>query len=287
MVITGPTACERKLLGTRAFGEVRLLDGSRLRLLVDMDGVIYRGGRALPGLTEFFEWISTEGHAYMLVTNNASRSPEEIAVQLHGMDIHVPSERIVTSAMATAVWLREQAPERARVLCIGGSGLWKELYGNDSAFVPDDADPEWVVVGLDRNVTYARMAAASLAVQRGARYVATNPDLTFPAEDGLLPGAGALQAVITLSAGVQPVVIGKPEPKLFEMSLRLMPDSGEVVVLGDRLDTDIEAGMRIGARTVLLLTGVSTRAEAATGDVRPDEIYSDIPEMLRHWRRRE
>lgn len=253
-----------------------------LRLLIDLDGVLYRGRRALPGVRELFEWIEARGHSYSLVTNNSTRPPDEVAAQLRGFGLAVPPDHITTSALATARWLHERAGKGARVQVLGGPGLLQAIFDPALGFRPDWYSPEWLVAGSDFDLTYQKLTAACFAVQRGAQFIATNPDTTFPTEQGITPGAGAIQAVITLVTGIRPTVIGKPEPAIYEMALRTMPENGEVVVLGDRLDTDILAGQRLGLKTVLLLTGVSTREEAETGEIRPDFVFEDLCHFLAH-----
>ncbi len=259
----------------------------KLRLLVDLDGVLYRGDAALPGVPEFFAWARSEGHSYMLVTNNSLRTQAQVAAKLGAMGLDVAPEEIVTSAVATAEWLREQAPDGAKVQVLGGPGLYQALFSPGSKFTPEFQRPDWLVVGQDLDITYQKLASACLAVQAGARVVLTNPDTSLPTEGGLTPGAGAWQAVISLVTGTVPVVIGKPETAILEMALRLMPPEGEVVVVGDRLDTDILAGQRLGATTALVLTGVSTRAEAEAAAHGPDLIFDDLPGMVRTWGQRE
>lgn len=255
----------------------------RLRLLVDLDGVLYRGTTALPGVAEFFAWAEAEGHATMLVTNNSLRTQREVAGNLRRMGLIMEPERILTSAVATSAWLRAQAPEGARIQALGGSGLLQALFSPGSPFTPDWESPEWLVLGQDFDLTYQKLSAACIAVQKGARFVVTNPDTTLPTEAGLTPGAGAWQAVVTLVTGVQATVIGKPEPGIFETALTMMPAEGEVVVIGDRLDTDILAGHRLGATTALVLTGVSTRPEVAESPVKPDYIFEDLPDLVARW----
>ncbi len=262
-----------------------MAEGGKLRLLMDLDGVLYRGDAALPGVVEFFEWTRARGHAYMLVTNNSVRTQSEVAAKLGAIGLRVEPEQIVTSAVATVEWLRTQAPHGARVQVLGGSGLMQAMFSPGSPFIPDWQRPEWLAVGQDLDITYQKLAGACLAVQRGARVVLTNPDTSLPTELGLTPGAGAWSAVITLVTGATPVVIGKPEPGILEMALRLLPPQGDVVVVGDRLDTDILAGKRLGARTVLVLTGVSTREEAESGAIKPDYIFEDLPQMIEMWER--
>lgn len=257
--------------------------GGPLRLLVDLDGVLYRGMTALPGVGEFFQWAEAAGHAYLLVTNNSLRTQAEVAGNLQRMGVAVAPERILTSAVATSAWLRARAPNGARVQALGGSGLQQALFSPGSVFTPDWQSPEWLVLGQDFDITYQKLAAACIAVQNGAQFVVTNPDTTLPTEAGLTPGAGAWQAVVTLVTGVHPTVIGKPEPGIFETALSMMPAEGDVVVIGDRLDTDILAGHRLGATTVLLLTGVSTRGDVSAFPVQPDYIFEDLPDLVAQW----
>lgn len=257
--------------------------GSRLRLLIDLDGVLYRGKAALPGVSEFFDWIRANNHSYSLVTNNATRTPKGVAKQLEEYGIAVAERDIMTSAIGSARWLRGQTPDGARVQALGGPGLFQALYGPEGRFTPDWSEPEWVVAGLDQDLTYSKLTNACLAIQRGAKFVATNPDTTLPTEEGIVPGAGSIQAVISLVTGTTPVVIGKPEPVLYEMALRSMDCDGDVIVIGDRLDTDILAGQRINATTALVLTGVSTREQAERGDIKPDYIFENLNDMVRNW----
>ena len=251
----------------------------KLRLLVDMDGVLYRGSAVLPGVAQFFEWIRSRGHSYTLVTNNATRTPAEIALRLQGMGLSVPVERIITSAIATAEWLRTEAPRGARIQLLAGPGTFQAIFTPRNGFEPDWLEPEYVVVSQDFDLTFQKLASACLAVQRGARLVATNPDTTFPTPEGLVPGAGAWQMVVSLVTGVQPVIIGKPETAILEMALSTMEGDGEVVVIGDRLDTDILAGIRMGVTTALVLTGVSTRDEVEQGEIKPDLICEDLTQL--------
>ncbi|MDQ3328429.1 MAG: HAD-IIA family hydrolase [Chloroflexota bacterium] len=254
-----------------------------LRLLVDLDGVLYRGATALPGVAEFFAWTEAAGHAFLLVTNNSLRTQAEVAGNLRRMGLTVEPDRILTSAVATRAWLDVQAPEGARVQALGGSGLIQALFSPGSQLTPDWESPEWLVLGQDFDITYQKLTAACIAVQNGARFVVTNPDTTLPTEAGLSPGAGAWQAIVTLVTGVQATVIGKPEPGIFETALAMMPPEGEVIVIGDRLDTDILAGNRLGATTALVLTGVSTRSDVDTFSVKPDYIFDDLPALVHSW----
>ncbi|MBA2363560.1 MAG: HAD-IIA family hydrolase [Chloroflexia bacterium] len=255
----------------------------RLRLLVDLDGVLYRGTTILQGVAEFFAWAEAAGHSSLLVTNNSLRTQAEVSGNLRRMGLSVEPGGILTSAIATRAWLQAQAPEGARIQALGGSGLLQALFSPGSRFTPDWESPEWLVLGQDFDMTYQKLAAACIAVQNGARFVVTNPDTTLPTEAGLTPGAGAWQAVVTLVTGVQATVIGKPETGIFETALAMMPAEGAVVVIGDRLDTDILAGHRLGATTALVLTGVSTRADVDAYPVKPDYLFEDLPELVASW----
>ncbi|ACZ41960.1 HAD-superfamily hydrolase, subfamily IIA [Thermobaculum terrenum ATCC BAA-798] len=251
-----------------------------LRFLIDLDGVIYRGNTLLPGSKEFLEKISSAGYPYALVTNNSTRTPKQVAEKLHGLGIRVDENRIVTSAIATAKWLCKQAPSGARVMVVGAAGLFEAIFTPENRFVPDWDNPEWVVAGTDFDITYNKLKMACLAIQKGANFVATNLDTTYPSEEGLIPGAGALLGVITAVTGKKPIVIGKPEPNLYRIALDFLPPDGEVIVIGDRLDTDIEAGKRLGFTTVLVLTGVSTQKDIIASQCKPDYVFNNLYDLL-------
>ncbi|MFD2370369.1 TIGR01457 family HAD-type hydrolase [Brevibacillus sp. GCM10020057] len=249
--------------------------------LLDLDGTIFRGGEAIPGAAAWISYLKEQGIPYLYLTNNSSASPEHVAARLCGMGIEAEPREVYTSAMATAAYLRERAAAGTKVYMIGEDGLYQELLA--SGFVLTAEDPDFVVVGIDRSFTYEKLAAAARAVRGGAVFVATNADAALPTERGLYPGSGSLVAAVSLAAAAQPVVIGKPQPIIVRYALeRLGTREDETLIVGDNLHTDIEAGANAGLDSLLVLTGYSTRAEAAIHPVRPTHIAEDLAD----WQKR-
>jgi 4-nitrophenyl phosphatase len=252
-------------------------------VLFDMDGVIYRGAQPLPGVNELLAFLDEQQIAYACITNNASRTPEQFAASVQAMNLHIPAERIMTSAVATNVYLRSIASAGTAVYAVGMAGLLEPLFA-DGYFRLEERTPAYVVVGADFEVTYAKLRTACLAIRAGATFIGTNPDKTFPAEDGIVPGCGALLAALEAATDRQPLIIGKPEPGMFLAALKLLgAQAPNTLVIGDRYDTDILGGAGAGLRTAMVLTGVSTAAEAEHGPILPDAIVADLPELLRVW----
>jgi len=248
-------------------------------LLFDLDGVLYRGDRAIEAAPPTMAELRTRGARVVFLTNNSSRTPEQVADKLRSHGIEADPQEVVTSALATAELLAGRGGGRAFV--IGMDGVRDALAGAGIEVLdghPDEAD--LVVVGFDGDATYERLKTAALLVERGARLVATNADASFPAADGLWPGAGALLAVVTTTTGAEPEIVGKPFAPLFESGLR-RGGGGRPLVVGDRLDTDIEGAAGLGWDSMLVLTGVSTRTDAEAGPVRPTVIAEDVSALLR------
>ena len=244
-------------------------------LIIDMDGVLYRGRRPLPGAKEFLHHLEERYTAYILVTNNSTRTPEEYVAVLKEMGIEVVPERILTSALATADYLGNLLPQGARLYLIGEEGLYSALAAQGFEF--GEGDVEAVVAGMDRQLTYEKLKAATVAIRQGARFVGTNPDKSFPAEQAIIPGTGAILAAIEAATGVQPTLIGKPEPTLFQMALRRMGTTARVTaVIGDRLETDILGGQRCGLTTILVLTGISQQKDLEASHIKPDYVFQDL-----------
>jgi len=253
-------------------------------VLFDMDGVLYRGRQVLGGVHELLGWLDARGVGYACITNNASMTPAEYEAKLGAMGIAMPARSVVTSAIATGRFLRGAYPRGTRVFIVGMLGLREALLA-DGYFVEDHAAPELVVQGADFALTYATLRQATLLIRQGARYIATNPDRTFPSEEGLIPGAGAIMAALVAATDVEPTVIGKPAPAMFHVAAELLGASpATTLVIGDRLDTDIAGAIAAAMPSVLVLTGVSTREEAERGPVRPDLIFADLPALLAAWR---
>ncbi len=252
------------------------LDAIR-NLIVDMDGVLWRGDQPLPGMLRFFETVRRLGIRFVLATNNASKSGEEYLAKLHRFGVQVVLDEVLTSPQATAAYLAQHAPE-ARVFVIGEPGLAAELRTKGLQVVNDQPErATHVVVGWDRTLTYDKLAEACLLIRRGAVFIGTNPDVTYPSERGIVPGNGATLAALRASTDVEPLIIGKPQPEMMLQAMARMGGSPEnTAVIGDRLDTDILGGQNAGLTTLLVLTGVTSLDEARNGAIRPDYVFQDI-----------
>lgn len=249
-------------------------------LLLDMDGVLFRGKAPIPGAIEFIHWLRQRGTPFQLLTNNSTLTPQRNSESLASMGIEVSPEEIFTSSLATAGYLRECGAERQRVFIIGEEGLIKalEAVGMEITQLPNEAD--WVIAGLDRNATYSKLRDAATAIQRGAKFVATNADSSLPVEHGVVPGAGALQAVITTTTNVNPLVIGKPEARMLELGAKAIGGANrDTAMVGDRLDTDIEAANRAQMRSILVLTGVTNEDDLTNSDIKPDLVVRNLQEL--------
>jgi 4-nitrophenyl phosphatase len=261
------------------------LDLSTIRaVLFDMDGVLYRGNRPLIGANELLVFLETRAIPYVCITNNAMLTPALFAAKVQAFGLRIPAQHIVTSAIATNIYLRSVAPRGTPIYAIGMKGLFEPLFG-DGYFVFDERTPRYVVVGADFELTYAKLRTACLAIRGGATFIGTNPDRTFPAEDGIIPGCGAILAALEAATNQQPIIIGKPEAAMFEAALKLLDAApSTTLIVGDRYDTDILGGARAGLKTALVLTGVSNAAEAQRGPIMPDAIITDLGELLHAWR---
>lgn len=259
-------------------------------LLVDLDGVVYRGAHAVPGVPGVLAERVAAGDTVLYCTNNSSRHRSEYLAQLESLGAPVRLETVFSSARATAVELAAETPPVRRVMVLGGAGLFRELHDAGIRTVAATERglaqrPEAVVVGVDWSLTYARLTCAAQAVRSGARLIATNRDPIYPGADRFMPGAGSIVAALEVaSQHPADMVIGKPAPYLFEAAAREVgcrPD--DAVVIGDGLATDIAAANAVGARSVLMLTGVSTRAqaEALPPGAGPTAIASDAAELRR------
>jgi 4-nitrophenyl phosphatase len=263
-------------------GEWGELAGKYKGLILDMDGVIYRGNNALPGALELIPALRSEGVDFVMLTNNATMSPDEFSQKLARMGIMVSPDLIVTSATATALYLTDNFPDGGGVTVLGSQSLLKLLTA-DPRFRPDGWAPDFVVVGLDMSFSYDSLQRACSAIRRGARFIATNRDLTLPIEGGeLWPGAGSIVAAVEACSGVSPIVIGKPSTPIAQVALDALGlEASEVLCVGDRLNTDILLGARAGIDTAMLLTGVNTRADADAFSDPPTYIFEDLWEMMR------
>lgn len=247
--------------------------------LLDLDGVLYRGDVAVPHAPEVVAELRAADKRLTFVTNNAARTADQVVAKLVGLGFGADPAEVVTSAMATAALLAGRDVQTAFV--VGERGVREAL--SEAGIDVLDGDPsraDVVVVGWDRAADYAKLRTACVLLQRGARLVATNPDASYPAPDGLLwPGAGALLAVIVTTTGVEPEVVGKPSPPLFRYALERIGGTHPLVV-GDRLDTDVAGADALGWDSLLVLTGVTARADLRSGVVRPTYVADDLRALI-------
>ncbi len=268
-------------------------------LLVDLDGVVYRGTEPIPGIAALLARRAAAGDVVVYVTNNSMWYRTDYVDRLLALGAPVSADRIVSSPRATALYLRQVDPMLERVLALGGAGLGRELedagfqvvMAGDAAarVIREGIDrfeaagrPGAVVVGLDPDVSWERLAVASSSIRAGARFVVTNRDPVYPTERGLMPGAGALVAAVEAASGRSPVSIGKPEPLLLEEAARVAGvDPRTAVMIGDSIRTDLPAARAVGARCIVMLTGVTSRAEveALALDQRPAAVAADAAEL--------
>ena len=251
-------------------------------LITDMDGVLWRGRTPLPGLAEFFQFLRQQNIRFVCATNNASTLPGNLAERLQGWGADVQSKEIVTSSIATADYLADTLPAGARLYVVGMEGLRAPLL--QKGFELADDNVAAVVVGIDWQLTYEHLKRAALNIRAGAKFIGTNADRTFPSSEGIIPGAGAILAAIETGSGVKPIVMGKPEPYLYEVALKRISAAPEqTLVLGDRLETDILGAVRLSLKSALVLSGVTTREQLAASDYQPDWVFEDIKALTAAW----
>ncbi len=251
-------------------------------LILDMDGVLWRGETPMPGLVDFFATLRRLGIGFVLATNNATKTAAMYTAKLARFGVDVPPEQILTSAEATASHMAEQYPAGTDIYVVGDKGLHEAMIARGfRPITPQDVragkTAAFVVVGFTPHATYDDLAMGSLLVHRGVRFIGTNPDPSYPSELGPLPGAGALIAVIQTATGIEPTLIGKPGPIVFREAVkRLGGDASGVAMVGDRLSTDIYGAKAAGLRAILVLTGISTRDDVALSAIKPDYVCADI-----------
>jgi 4-nitrophenyl phosphatase len=249
-------------------------------LIIDMDGVLYRGSTPLPGLQEFFVFLRERPIPFILATNNSTQTPRQRVQKLARMGVEIFPEEVLNSGQATARALAREYPAGTRVHVFGSDALREAV--TEEGFVLADEDVEIVVASMDRDVTYEKLKRATLLIRAGARFVATNLDPTQPTEEGLWPGTGSLIAALRTATETEPLVIGKPEPTMFQLAMEQMGARPETTAtIGDRLDTDILGGQRASMITICVLSGSSNRTEAEAFG--PDFIFEDIAELLETW----
>ncbi|MBY6036720.1 TIGR01457 family HAD-type hydrolase [Fictibacillus nanhaiensis] len=244
--------------------------------LIDLDGTMYRGTEKIQEAVDFVKKLNQADLPYLFVTNNSSKTKEQVSDVLKGFDIPATSEHVFTTSMATASYV-SQAKKNATVYCIGEDGIKQALIEEGLALV--DENPDFVVIGIDRSITYEKLAKACLAVRNGATFISTNGDIALPTERGLLPGNGSLTSVVTVSTQTEPIFIGKPESVIMEMALEALgTKKEETLMIGDNYQTDILAGIRAGLDTLLVHTGVTTKKHLEDIEIHPTYTVDGLDE---------
>lgn len=250
--------------------------------LTDMDGVLVREHEALPGAAELLEQWRRQDLPYLVLTNNSIFTARDLSARLRHSGLVVPEERIWTSALATSTFLANQVDHsKGRGTCyvVGEAGLTTALH--EAGFIMTDKDPDYVVVGETRNYSFEAITQAVRLISAGARFIVTNPDATGPSPEGILPATGAIASLITKATGSEPYVVGKPNPMMFRSALNhLGAHSMQTAMIGDRMDTDIVAGMEAGMHTVLVMSGVSSPESIRDFPFRPNRIIDGVYELL-------
>lgn len=244
-------------------------------IISDMDGVIYRGKELIPGADSFVCRLIESKIKFLFLTNNSEETPRDLKRKLERLGINgVEEENFITSAMATAMFLRGQK-ERATAYVIGGGGLINELY--NVGFTLSQSHPDYVVVGKTTTFTFDTIKTAVRLIRSGAKFIGTNPDKTDPTEDGIEPACGALLATIEAASGQKPYIVGKPNSLMMMLATRkLGVHAEETVMIGDRMDTDIVGGMEAGMKTCLVLSGVTPKEDLPNFPYRPDYIFDSV-----------
>ncbi len=246
--------------------------------LMDMDGVLVREEQPIPGAERFLARLHELGLPFLLLTNNSIYTRRDLAARLAASGLHVPEDAIWTSALATARFLRDQRPGGSAFV-IGEAGLTTALH--DAGYTLTERSPDYVVLGETRTYSFERITRAIRLIAAGARFIATNPDATGPTADGPLPATGSVAALISRATGVEPYFVGKPNPLMMRSALNAIEAHSETTaMIGDRMDTDVIAGLEAGMETVLVLTGVTTREAAERYPFRASRIVDSVADLL-------
>ncbi|GAC70631.1 HAD-IIA family hydrolase [Gordonia soli] len=248
--------------------------------LMDMDGVLVSEEHLIPGADAFLAELREREVPFTVLTNNSIRTPRDLRARLLGIGLDIPEESIWTSALATARFLETQRPGGTAYV-VGESGLTTALH--EIGYVITDVEPDYVVLGETRTYSFEAITTAIRLVERGARFIATNPDATGPSSSGSLPATGAVAALITRATGRDPYYVGKPNPLMMRSALRQMGAHSEnTLMIGDRMDTDIIAGLEAGMQTILVLSGISTPQSVELYPYRPTRVISSVADLVGH-----
>lgn len=255
-------------------------------LIFDMDGVLWRGGKPLPGVETTFSILRERHIPFVLATNNATQTFEEVSSRMEDMGVSIQQGEVLTSAVGAASFLKQHVPVGSSVYAVGDPTLHRAL--EEAGYLVQESSDEVsaVIVGMDWSLTWEKLAEANYALMSGAFFLGTNPDVSFPTERGLAPGNGAILAALETATGREATIFGKPEPHLFIEALqRIETPATHTVAIGDRLETDILGGKRAGLPTALLLTGVTTSEQVASSDIQPDWVFEDLEDLSRELRK--
>lgn len=246
--------------------------------LTDMDGVLVHEGHPIPGAAQLIAKWTAAGTPFLVLTNNSIYTPRDLSARLKLAGLDIPEDRIWTSALATASFLNSQKPNGSAYV-IGETGMTQALH--DIGYVQTDQNPDYVVLGETRNFNFDNLTKAIRLIGAGARFIVTNPDATGPSNEGPLPAAGSVAALITKATGMKPYIVGKPNPMMFRSAMRKIGAHSESTgMIGDRMDTDVVAGIEAGLHTVLVLTGIADDAEIAKYPFRPTEILNSVADLI-------
>lgn len=247
--------------------------------ICDMDGVIYHGNDLLPGVKEFINWLKENDKKFLFLTNSSKRSPNELAQKLSRMGLDIDPSHFYTSALSTAAYLAKQKPG-CTAYVIGEAGLINALY--DVGITMDDVNPDYVVIGETANYNFINMAHAARLVEAGAKLIGTNPDITGQIDGGVIePACKALVAPIEIATGKSAYFLGKPNPLMMRCGLNLLGcEEEDVAIIGDRMDTDIIAGIESEIDTVLVMTGVTSKESMKTFPYRPRYILNGVGDVM-------
>jgi NagD protein len=246
--------------------------------LIDMDGVLVHEERLIPRAEEFIRALQDAGHSYLILTNNSVYTPRDLAVRLGASGLSVPPKAIWTAALATARFLHEQRPGGSAYV-VGEAGLTTALH--EAGYVLAERNPDYVVLGETRQYSFERITLAIRLINGGARFIAANPDVTGPSPDGPLPATGAVAALISKATGVEPYYIGKPNPLMMREALRAIDaHSGATAMIGDRMDTDVIAGIEAGLQTILVLSGITTKDMIDRFPYRPSRLIDSVADLV-------
>jgi 4-nitrophenyl phosphatase len=250
--------------------------------ILDMDGVLWRGDEVLPGIAQFFAFLQRHRIAFSLATNNSTKTVDAYVQRLNSIGVPAESQNVITSAVATADYVRRHYPPTTPVYVIGGEGIHHTLA--EQGYPEDPEQARLVIVGMDTTLTYEKLKIATLRIRAGAQFIGTNGDLTFPLPEGLVPGNGSTLAALQAATGVAPLVIGKPEKAMYEVALqRLGASPDQTLMVGDRLETDIVGAQRAGLQTALVLTGITTAEQARDSEIQADGIFDSLPGLGTAW----